>query len=977
MRFRLFALCALQLTFSLRVLFELSPVHADAPASAIKAVADAKLAAAIEERRRYEPYGYRIHPQEANIAGRALNEQGEPVAEARVVIVNVAPRNNVYGEKRFVAETKTDAKGNYRFEKISLPVLEFPPATPRPREALFQVFAMADGYGYVWRRPHALRPGSRANPSSLEDSEQAATEVSAAPIVYSDEPIQIDLMFSPEVVLHGLLTNDQGTPLKDALVQAGLINTDRDRPGAAPRMWNISYHNESPRREDGQFQGQFELPERFRQTRTDAEGRYEIRGLPRDCHLLTFMDYRPEYDPHSTTIMTGSTDLPGGGKLAFSGELNQVFVAPITVKVRVTDGDDQPLANVVVRRDSSGKVRRGGSLDRTNADGIATLMVRPGKSPLQIEPTFDQPYLPRQVECELIDGQGDVGFHVQLEPAAEVIFEAVESGSGKPVAGIAFLDEPPNVAARLPVQSILSLVDYPHTDETGAMRAFLAPGMHRFFVDQRHSSSQFDTIVPTTDEIDLSIEKPTRVRFEFTRRANKSDIDLDSIPSESRALYQTLVQQRARFQGMQRMRFRLRNHNHLQGTMTREALTALFDSFPSKSLDECVTALTDVFPDFRRAVTVTMVSDGNKRRVEFHGTEYHEGYVNVCNGEEVLYPMDANRQLDIYAQSESRIHFLSREDFWMGPTSPSTILPFKRIGRANPVFRRIDHAYEIEMSSNNVAYRFVIDETTGFERISSYTQNQDFGTERRQWFPKVLPNGIAVPRLSIRTDFHGPNSLVCQVHLIEEVEQLDRVPSETFIVPIAPGTNVLDYRGISRVERDQGRQAHSGVVTTEMPDAIAYANRRDKPSPILKVGGQAPHLPISNWLNMPGSPSGPDRWDKTVVIVFMDVDRGSSVVQMDEVNRVAKIFANSKILIVGLHRGLENSQPIQAAIKEHKWTVPIAMDQPPSGRIFGNLFAEFTVPAVPCCAVVDSDGQLAYLGHFQRAMEIAKELAGN
>src|SRR4029077_9416980 len=135
-------------------------------------------------------------------------------------------------------------------------------------------------------------------------------------------------------------------------VQAGLVNSSRDLPGAPPHGWSCHYLEDSRRGVDGQFNGFSELPEEFRLARTDDDGNYEIRGLPRDCSLLTYLDYLPEYDPLSDSLHTGKLAPARGRFVGYAGELNHVFNAPVTLRVKFLDQHVQPLGNVVVRLES-------------------------------------------------------------------------------------------------------------------------------------------------------------------------------------------------------------------------------------------------------------------------------------------------------------------------------------------------------------------------------------------------------------------------------------------------------------------------------------------------------------------------------------------------------------------------------------------------------------------------------------------------
>ena len=803
-------------------------------------------------------------------------------------------------------------------------------------------------------------------------------------VFFADEPVDVDLVFSSEVRLHGLVTDDLGTPLKNALIQAGLVNSPRDLPGTPPGMWIANYLEDSPRGIDGSFNGFFALPEEFRQTRTDADGRYELRGLPRDCALIAYLDYLPEYEPKVENLKTGKTRLDGGGFLIFSGELNHTFVAPSTIQVKISGPAFQPLANVVVRGQFGQGVQRAGSMGRTDAGGSATLKLRPGKVVLNVEPVIGQPFLPRQIEMEVKDEPREVSIDVNLEPAAEVVFEAIEKESGKPIAGIAFLSEPNELHERTPVQSQLSFVDHPRSDDMGQFRAFFEPGERLFFVDRLRSSSEFEALEPGTQPIDLVAGTPTHVRFEFTRRSQTPPDreEAEPISEELKPLADLLETQRQRFEGIRHMRFSLRHNNYLTAPLTREQVTQLLDSFASMSVDECLEALRREFPDFNGFGTFELVTDGTRRRVEFRYPGQDRTEVNLFNGEELLQSMGSGTQLDVYGRDNSIIHFLNVGDFWNGPSSPNTLkLPKPAANENQPrqTTRHLDGAWEIVRTSGETAMRHVIDDATGFQRVTAYTRGQQYGPGdstvlsdvAAQWDCSAeAVDSCVLSRPGIRSVLKSRSSTRWRYWKV--------CPPETFILEVPPGTNVIDYRGIPRNEMGQGRQPRMGVVRTSVPDVIAYCTIGGSPltEPVLKVGDPAPKLDVLSWFGADGQAVTPELTDKIILIDFWGISCGPCVVQLAEVNTAAKHFADSKIAILGLHAGGHDPKKVVEFVKKRDLIFPIAIDnRDPTGRTFGATFAAFGVSGIPASVVIDATGQVAYIGHFQQAIEVARQLA--
>ena len=957
-------------------------------------VKDANVAAQTDDPKRFQPHGYIQHERNLTISGRAVNEEGEPVAGARVFVVPVVPNGVAYGNRQDVVEGKTGDDGCYRLKNVKVSVLEFAPqAVPRPTEALFQVFALADGYGYVWRHPHAFRPEKRPANSNVigkrEKGLKGKPDVTATSksdefryVSFADEPIVVDLEFSPEVRLYGLITDDKGNPLENAVVQVGLVNSTRDRFGEPPRMWNAGYLEDSRRASDGQFNGFFALPEQFRLAHTDADGRYELRGIPRDCSLLTYLDYRPEYEPKNGDLKTANTPLKEGGSLVFSGELNHTFLAPVTINVTIVDLTGKPLSNVFIRGESGRTPQRAGSLDQTGATGVATLKLRPGKTVISIEPAIGQPFLPKQIELMLDNELGERQISFELEPAAEVVLEAIEKESGKPIPGVVFLSEAIDAPERKRVHSQLSFVDHPCTDNAGQLRAFFEPGERLFFVDQQRSTMEFEALEPGTQPIELSADRPTHVRFEFVRRPQTNDKvdEAEPIVDELKPLAELLKVQSQRFAEMRAMRFSLRHNNFLMATMTPEQATELLDSFNSKTPDECLESLRREFPEFNGLTKIDFITDGTKRRVEnrYPGQEQIE--VNVFNGEELLVSMGSGTQLDIYSRYNSWVHFLDMRDFWNGPAGLRALtVPKQSEGSetAKQSLRHVDGAWEIITASKQSRTRRIIDDSTGFERLSSFVYNQYIQPETRQYFPMRLANGVAVPKLSIRVHYQKPNQVRFEVTFVDNVELPESLARDTFILAVPSGTHVIDYRSVSRNELQNGRRGSSGIPSTDLPDVIAYCNRRSPQSePVLKVGDAVPNLDKLTWLDVTGRKERVDLRDKILLIDFWGISCGPCVAQLAEVNDAAKHFANSKIAILGVHASGSQPDKVIEFVKKRELVFPIAIDQKdPAGRAFGLTSAAFGVTGIPTSVVVDTTGHVAYIGAFQQAIEIAHKLA--
>jgi thiol-disulfide isomerase/thioredoxin len=214
------------------------------------------------------------------------------------------------------------------------------------------------------------------------------------------------------------------------------------------------------------------------------------------------------------------------------------------------------------------------------------------------------------------------------------------------------------------------------------------------------------------------------------------------------------------------------------------------------------------------------------------------------------------------------------------------------------------------------------------------------------------------------------------VTVIDNVEFLDSLPADAFIVAASAGTNIIDYRGIPR-EEIGARNPRSEVLAADIPDIVAHRNRQAPAvEPVLKAGDQAPELNVLTWLDAGGKTERPALEGKIIVIDFWGIGCGPCVAGLPEVNAAAKHFAKSKIVIIGLHDSGGNLANVAEFAQRRGLAFPLAIDQPErTGRSFGATFRAFGIESIPACVVIDEERRVAYRGEFKRAIEIANQLA--
>ncbi|TXI10149.1 MAG: TlpA family protein disulfide reductase [Rhizobium sp.] len=411
--------------------------------------------------------------------------------------------------------------------------------------------------------------------------------------------------------------------------------------------------------------------------------------------------------------------------------------------------------------------------------------------------------------------------------------------------------------------------------------------------------------------------------------------------------------------------------------MTQDEITELLESFSSKSYEACLEDLQRAF-GITLGAQETLISDGVRRRLDSRYSPDVGLHVNVFNGEEMIFSM-GGEQLDIHSRASSNLHFLDLHDFWQGPARVSVLAMPKTAAGKEPPQRTIQHAdgnWVIDIASSEGSIRRIIDDSTGLERRVSFSMpSRKFARDSWQFFPIVLPTGIAIPKLSIAIDYQNGEPDFRNVVCIASVEVLDKLPADAFVVGAPAGTNILDYRGMSRDGQFQ-RRAPSGVITADIPDVVAYRNRfAPAAEPVLKPGDKAPDLNVITWLDAAGKADRPDFAGKIVVIDFWGINCGPCIAALPEVNAAAKHFADSEIVVIGLHDSSGTLESVSEFANKRGLVFPIAIDSPdPKQQSFGATCSAFGVRGIPTCVVIDRSGRVAYIGQFDRAIEAANQL---
>lgn len=140
------------------------------------------------------------------------------------------------------------------------------------------------------------------------------------------------------------------------------------------------------------------------------------------------------------------------------------------------------------------------------------------------------------------------------------------------------------------------------------------------------------------------------------------------------------------------------------------------------------------------------------------------------------------------------------------------------------------------------------------------------------------------------------------------------------------------------------------------------------------VGQPAPALP-EQWLN-----SQPLDWSalkgKVVLLDFWATTCGPCRKDLPEVEMLHKQRESSGIVAIGIHIAGGDSVELTRFAKDQELSYPIVIDRPtPSGRGFGQLFAELSVNAIPYTFLIDRDGRIAAHGSLHDVLPKARQLA--
>ncbi|MFH1304084.1 MAG: TlpA disulfide reductase family protein, partial [Planctomycetota bacterium] len=844
------------------------------------------------------------------------------------------------------------------------------------------------------------RPDVRPQGTELGDRNQQTTERA----FYLKEPMVIELVFERPAKLKGRITNKQGQPLANAKVQLGFIHNLRTRNGLG--TWSCSFlGNESqPISTPVRFDAIRLLPAKFRETHTNAQGYYEFTQLRRDTSYLANIDPGPTFDPwHFTLATTVEENVRDNRTVAvgYDGELNHEFEAPRSVSVQVADEKtQQPVANVLVTAHPVGQLRRAGIQARSDSQGNARLQLLPGEYKLIAEPAPDLPFYFQSEQFVVSDKTGDVEHTLKLRPAAIVILKAVNAQTGEPIPGISFNYETGSSDQQLPVSTQTVFVDYPQTNAAGELQAFVVPGMKRFVVADPLALAQADD--SRGELLKLTGGKVTEVRFELTPpQFLPSHLAEKEFKPDPNHVYPPELQIKWHAQS-----------ELLKTTPLRVTTSMLILSrkpVNTRALLEELRALRpDQIPDFDQLLTkhkagklnwnkLILTSDGTRFRedryysyspliaqhFDFEGQPVPPS-VNLFNGWDSLRYGIGNNQANAYQGRRRGIHLATVRDLCEWPY-------VRRVGRTasgQPDLEKPD--VKTVKSKNKTTYdvpsktrisRCVIDNQTGCVLETSYGENLDDPDRLDLYFaPTEYPGGIILPRAHLTWSRYRGKLRLLQAYLVEKVEVFSHLPADALAVSLPAGAMLVDYRGLSVDAARSGRiRPKQHIFNAPITDFAAYLQRHPATLPkqesLIEYGKPAPELKPAKWLTVKGESPPPDLKGKVVLIEFWGTRCGPCLAKLPEVRTVARFYADHPFVLIGMHDSYASVSELQKFAEKEEIEYQLAIDKPSTEKgWFGQTMREFGVRGIPKAAVIDQQGNVAFVGYFEEALRTVDRL---
>lgn len=451
----------------------------------------------------------KIYTHPITVTGRAIDEAGKPISDAKIYLVSVR------ASTERLAETVSDAEGYYKFLDVPLPIEPAQVNTSDRDHGAFELLGSKVGKAFAWRPLKWYFPEGEK-----EKIDREMLFVEQPDRFFADEPIELDLKFGEPQKIQGRFVNESGEPLADVRIALGyceVLQQDREieHGGVNSSFQLTAFH---------QFSS---FPEEFSMRRTDNDGRFEFAEMPAECQF----EMRTKLTGYvSKTFYAATTDraLPmlGGSRKIYTDEIELTLIKPVAVTFQVVYGDTGLPAPNVHTCMTGWKT--------TDENGIAVLKLEPGtyKEQLLI-PAVGTPYLETELDEEIVvDGEPNkMPIELRLKPACTINVTILDADTGEPIPDAdLWMNRPDlplwksNGSGRFGVQfrswkEPVVHFDKPRSSKEGKLRAFVEPGTFRFGVGDDFRPKGYD-LGESDRVIDCPASKIIDVEFRLKRDAN-------------------------------------------------------------------------------------------------------------------------------------------------------------------------------------------------------------------------------------------------------------------------------------------------------------------------------------------------------------------------------------------------------------------------------------------------------------------------
>lgn len=444
----------------------------------------------------------KVYTHPITVSGRALDEDGQPIADAKIYLISVR------ADYKRVAETVTDSKGKYEFKNAPLPIEPAQRNSSNHDYGSFEVFGSKPGKAFAWRPRKTYYPKRNDNTYRSSPSQEVPSQF------FADDPIELDLVFGESKSIQGQITDESGAPL--AGVRIELRRCEKLQSDDLIEQGVVSSHHEleSLNQPD-------DIPGEIKKRVTDSDGRFEFTDVPVECQFwfnTRIRDYAAD-DFYAATTERELPLLGGWGKI-HTKEVLLRFPRTVDVPIKVVFGDTgQPAAKVFTNMHS---------WSTTNEEGLATLKLAPSTYKNQyLLPARGTRYLVTELEEEVVVTREPPKepLVLKLKPACELDVTIVDADTGQPIADVDLWMSDTDadrdtgrseVMFRSFEAPDISHVDRPKSSSEGKLRALVEPGRHRFGVGNALHPSGYKV-----DRIGQLVDCPASQKIEVTLKLTR------------------------------------------------------------------------------------------------------------------------------------------------------------------------------------------------------------------------------------------------------------------------------------------------------------------------------------------------------------------------------------------------------------------------------------------------------------------------